>query len=68
MTLRESLSELVKNLPDDRVERLWAELAADAARRDRSGRGREPAWIEASEYPVLAEVWDNDDDAIFDET
>lgn len=29
--------------------------------------GSEPvSWLDARDYPVLAAIWDNDDDAIFD--
>jgi hypothetical protein len=67
MTTRESLHQLVDELTDDEVEAL-ARIAREhgLVPPKRSGPAEEPRFIDARQYPVLAAVWDNDDDAIFD--
>jgi len=68
MTTRESMHRLLDRLSDDEVEAL-----AVLARERRIGKvlaqapGGPRAFIDGREYPSLVSVWDNDDDAIFDE-
>lgn len=69
MTTRESLHRLLDELSDEEVEAL-ARIARERGLRARLNEAPPTAaarFIDASQYPVLAAVWDNDDDAIFDE-
>jgi hypothetical protein len=61
VTTKESLHELIDGLTDDEAAELWDELTigADAEAAD--------GVLDGPRYPVLARIWDNDDDAIFDE-
>ncbi|MCK6564695.1 MAG: hypothetical protein L6Q80_08100 [Dehalococcoidia bacterium] len=66
MTTRESLHQLLDELTDDEVEAL-ARIAREHGLPPPPGAGEEaPRCIDARQYPVLAAVWNNDDDAIFD--
>lgn len=67
MTTRESLRFLVEEMDDDQVEAL-AELARECGLVVIESTAKEPArWLDARDYPILAAIWDNDDDAIFDD-
>jgi len=65
MTTKELLHSLVEPLTDKEAESLYEELREEL---DCDSTGQKPrrSVIHAREYPVLAAVWDNDDDAIFD--
>lgn len=69
MTTRESLHRLLDELSDDEVDalaRVAREHGIDVA--PNMALAGEPAgFIDARQYPLLAAVWDNDDDAIFDD-
>lgn len=67
MTTRESLHQLLEELSDDGVEAL-ARIAREHGLPPPpvTRAGDEARCIDARQYPVLAAVWDNDDDAIFD--
>lgn len=66
MTTRESLRHLVDEIDDEQVETL-ARLARECGFAvDESAPSEPVRWIDARDYPVLAAIWDNDDDAIFD--
>ncbi|HXU23456.1 MAG TPA: hypothetical protein VN697_05445 [Tepidiformaceae bacterium] len=63
MSTREALHEFVEQLTDEQVQALWERL-----------REREPDTmldasrvLDAGHYPVLAKIWDNEDDDIFDQ-
>jgi len=68
MTTREALHRLLEQLSDDEVEILAGlarerKLPGDVSAKSRAELAR---CIEARQYPVLTAVWDNDDDAVFD--
>jgi hypothetical protein len=68
MTTRESLHQLLEQLSDDEIEAL-AQIAREHGLPPAHGRteaGEPPRFIDARQYPVLASVWDNDDDTVFD--
>jgi len=66
MTTRETLRILVEEMDDDQVETL-AELARECGLVADGPTEKETVrWIEGRDYPILAAIWDNDDDAIFD--
>jgi len=67
MTTRESMHQLLEELSDDEVEAL-ARMAREHGLPPPTAvsAGDEPRCIDARQYPMLAAVWDNDDDAIFD--
>jgi len=69
MTTREAMHRLLDEMSDEEIEALartareqgLADIPDELAR-------QEPArCIDARQYPALAAVWDNDDDAIFDD-
>lgn len=68
MTTREPLHHLVDELTDEQVEAL-ARIAREHGLPAPSSQSEDyrPRCIDARQYPVLAAVWDNDDDAIFDD-
>jgi hypothetical protein len=68
MTTRESLHRLVDQLSEDEVEAL-AKLTTEGrfGRTTTSLAAAPRAFIDCREFPSLAAVWENDDDAIFDE-
>ena len=69
MTTRDSLHLLLDRLSDTEIEAL-ARMARDhgLARTTENGSTAEPLGvIDARQYPALTAVWDNDDDAIFDD-
>ena len=63
MTRREALHELVEELTDEEVEALLERLEGGLNARPLGAR----AVLDARQYPILAEIWDNDEDAIFDQ-
>ena len=63
MTRREALHELVEELTGDEVEALLERLEGGPDARPLGSR----AVLGARPYPVLTQIWDNDEDAIFDE-
>ncbi len=66
MTTRESLHQLVEEIDDQQLEEL-ARLARESGLVVDESTQKEPVtWIDARDYPILAAIWDNDDDAIFD--
>ena len=68
MTTREALHQLLEQLNDDEVDAL-ARIAREHGLPPPLGTsesGERPRFIDARQYPVLASVWDNDDDSIFD--
>ena len=69
MTTRDSLHLLLDRLTDPEIEAL-ARIAREhglAQRIDSGENGESHRVIDALRYPVLAAIWDNDNDAIFDE-
>ena len=64
MTGREALHEFVEALTDDGVEALLRRLEGELASGGLSGV---VSVLEARLYPALAQVWDNEDDAVFDQ-
>ncbi len=69
MTTREALRRLLDQLTDAEVEAL-----ADIAREHGLAPGftvgecmNSPEFIDARKHPVLAAIWDNDDDRVFDD-
>ncbi len=67
MTIRESLRQLVEEIDEDQLETL-ARLAREGGFVvEAMPQGAPVAWIEGRQYPALASIWDNDDDAIFDD-
>ena len=67
MTTRESLHALVEALSEEELEVLWANLSASATDQGSPEFQAGPVVIDARKYPSLVAIWDNDDDAIFDE-
>ena len=66
MTTRESLHHLVEEIDDKQVEEL-ARLARERGFVVDGSKSEEPVkWIDARDYPILAAIWDNDHDCIFD--
>jgi len=68
VTTRDSLRQLLDQLTDDEVEAL-ARIAREHGLPTTAAiasAGMPAAFIDARQYPILAAVWDNDDDAIFD--
>jgi len=68
MTTRQSLHQLLDQLSDDEIEAL-AQIAREHGLPHgpaRSGAGEPRPFVDARQYPVLASVWDNDDDTVFD--
>lgn len=63
MTGREALHQLLETLTDEEVERLLGQLQAPLTH----PAAVATAILDARHYPALAEIWDNDDDAVFDE-
>jgi len=62
MTTRESLHELVDQLSEPEAEELWRKLRREA---HRGPKANQPV-LDLRGYPSLEEVWNNDDDSIFD--
>lgn len=69
VTTRDSLHHLLDRLSDTEVEALARIAREQGFDRPQGPNGaHEPrSFIDARQYPVLAAVWDNDDDAVFDE-
>jgi hypothetical protein len=61
VTTKESLHELIDGLTDAEAAELWDDLTAGTDAEVADGV------LDARRYPVLAAIWDNDDDAIFDQ-
>lgn len=60
MGSRETLEDLVEHMSDDEIVSLLARL------RDRAPAAKGTV-LDLSQSPRLADVWDNDEDAIYDE-
>jgi hypothetical protein len=58
MSHREALRELVEAMTDEEVEALWVRIQGEVV--------PSAAVLDLRESPVLREIWDNDEDAIYD--
>lgn len=71
MTTREALHQLVDDLADEEVDALARVALLLLVPREPDERAVESpcdqTCLDARDYPVLAELWDNEQDAIFDE-
>ncbi|MCC6960908.1 MAG: hypothetical protein IT301_13770 [Dehalococcoidia bacterium] len=69
MTTRDSLHQLLDHLSDSEIEAL-ARMAREHEFESSQGSAvpaERGGAIEARQYPVLAAIWDNDDDTVFDD-
>lgn len=62
MTTRESLHELVDRLTEREAEDLWRKLRRETPEKLKTHQ----SVLDMRAYPALEEVWNNDDDAVFD--
>lgn len=61
------LVDLVENLTDEEATELERLLALRLGRRRTPRDTREPKdWIDGTQFPALVAIWDNDDDAVYD--
>lgn len=68
MTTRDSLHRLLDRLTDAEIEalaRIAREHGLDQPREANAALAPDSV-VDARQYPALAAIWDNDDDAIFD--